>query len=69
MRYIQRRKLTLEVFHNRYSYGLFRRPLSLGKVSLPLETLLNKCSISGAFDVSVCNTKVKHIVMLTFDDS
>ncbi|KAI7876572.1 hypothetical protein K492DRAFT_166962 [Lichtheimia hyalospora FSU 10163] len=51
MRYIQRRKLTLEVFHNRYSYGLFRRPLSLGKVQLPLETLLSKCSISGTFDL------------------
>ncbi|CDS07845.1 hypothetical protein LRAMOSA01794 [Lichtheimia ramosa] len=57
MRYIQRRKLTLEVFHNRYSYGLFRRPLSLGKVSLPLETLLNKCSISGAFDLIDSNRR------------
>ncbi|KAI8140121.1 hypothetical protein BJV82DRAFT_228737 [Fennellomyces sp. T-0311] len=50
-RHIQRRKLVLEVFHNRYSYGLFRRPLSLGKIQLPLETLLNKASISGVFDL------------------
>ncbi|KAI9323183.1 hypothetical protein BX666DRAFT_1848096 [Dichotomocladium elegans] len=57
IRYIQRRKLTLEVFHNRYSYGLFRRPLSLGKVSLPLETLMTKCSISGAFDIIDANRR------------
>ncbi|KAI9493604.1 hypothetical protein BDB00DRAFT_872275 [Zychaea mexicana] len=50
-RYVQRRRLTLEVFHNRYSYGLFRRPLSLGKILIPMDQLLNKASISGIFDL------------------
>ncbi|KAI9486261.1 MAG: hypothetical protein EXX96DRAFT_598711 [Benjaminiella poitrasii] len=50
-RYLQRRKLTIEVFHNRYTYGLFRRPVSLGKVVIPLDQLLTKTSISGIFDL------------------
>lgn len=50
-RYLQRKKLTVEVFHNKYSYGLFRRPVSLGKAIIPMERLLTKSSISGVFDV------------------
>lgn len=50
-RYVQRKKLTLEVFHNRYTYGLFRRPVPLGKVQIPLERLQHKTSISGMFEV------------------
>ncbi|KAI8380898.1 uncharacterized protein BYT42DRAFT_564612 [Radiomyces spectabilis] len=57
VRYIQRKKLTLEVFHEKYSYGLFRRPISLGKVILPLDRLLTKCSISGWFDLVDANRK------------
>ncbi|KAI9265020.1 hypothetical protein BDA99DRAFT_507483 [Phascolomyces articulosus] len=52
LRYLQRRRLTLEVFHNRYSYGLFRRPLSLGKILIPMDQLLTKASISGTFDLT-----------------
>lgn len=52
-RYVQRKKLTIEVFHNKYTYGLFRRPVSLGKVVLPMDRLLTKLSISGVYDVSV----------------
>lgn len=51
LRYLQRKKLTVEVFHNKYSYGLFRRPTSLGKVVIPMERLVTKSSISGTFDV------------------
>jgi tetratricopeptide (TPR) repeat protein len=50
-RYVQRKKLTVEVFHNKYTYGLFRRPVSLGKVVLPMDRLLTKTSISGIFDL------------------
>ncbi|KAG0173625.1 hypothetical protein DFQ30_007390 [Apophysomyces sp. BC1015] len=50
-RYIQRKKLVMEVFHNKYTYGLFRRPISIGKVSIPLDTLLTKTSIAGTFDL------------------
>lgn len=50
-RYVQRKKLTVEVFHNKYTYGLFRRPTSLGKVMLPMDRLLTKTSISGVFDL------------------
>ncbi|KAI8990966.1 hypothetical protein BDF20DRAFT_841936 [Mycotypha africana] len=50
-RYVQRRKLTIEVFHNKYSYGLFRRPVPLGKITLPMEQLLTKSSISGVFEL------------------
>lgn len=52
-RYLQRKKLTIEVFHNRYTYGLFRRPTSLGKVVIPMDRLLTKSSISGLFEVSI----------------
>jgi hypothetical protein len=51
-RYLQRKKLTIEVFHNKYTYGVFRRPTSLGKVVTPMDRLLTKSSISGIFDVS-----------------
>ncbi|PHZ07675.1 uncharacterized protein RHIMIDRAFT_273911 [Rhizopus microsporus ATCC 52813] len=51
LRYLQRKKLTVEVFHNKYSYGLFRRPTSLGKVVIPMERLVTKSSISGTFDL------------------
>lgn len=51
LRYLQRKKLTVEVFHNKYAYGLFRRPTSLGKVVIPMERLVTKSSISGTFDV------------------
>lgn len=54
IRYVQRKKLTLEVFHNKYAYGMFRRPVSIGKVVVPMDRLLTKSSISGVFDVSVC---------------
>ncbi|GAA5816671.1 hypothetical protein MFLAVUS_010201 [Mucor flavus] len=50
-RYVQRKKLTVEVFHNKYTYGLFRRPVSLGKIVLPMDRLLTKASISGIFDL------------------
>lgn len=50
-RYVQRKKLTVEVFHNKYSYGLFRRPVSLGKAVIPMDRLLTKSSITGTFDV------------------
>ncbi|KAL9545413.1 hypothetical protein MBANPS3_007169 [Mucor bainieri] len=50
-RYVQRKKLTIEVFHNKYTYGLFRRPVSLGKVVIPMDRLLTKSSIAGAFDL------------------
>lgn len=50
-RYVQRKKLTIEVFHNKYTYGLFRRPVSLGKVIIPMDRLLTKSSITGAYDV------------------
>jgi hypothetical protein len=50
-RYVQRKKLTVEVFHNKYTYGLFRRPVSLGRVVLPMDRLLTKTSISGVFDL------------------
>ncbi|KAI8088423.1 hypothetical protein BDF21DRAFT_396573 [Thamnidium elegans] len=50
-RYVQRKKLTVEVFHNKYTYGLFRRPVSLGKIVLPMDRLLTKASISGVFDL------------------
>ncbi|ORZ02963.1 hypothetical protein BCR43DRAFT_482474 [Syncephalastrum racemosum] len=45
-RYVQRKKLTLEVFHNRYTYGFFRRPILLGK------SLQHKTSISGMFELT-----------------
>ncbi|KAL0089345.1 hypothetical protein F4703DRAFT_1840631 [Phycomyces blakesleeanus] len=51
LRYLQRKKLAIEVWHNKYSYGLFRRPVSLGKVLLPMERLLTKTSIAGNFDI------------------
>ncbi|KAI9023819.1 hypothetical protein CLU79DRAFT_748331 [Phycomyces nitens] len=51
LRYLQRKKLVIEVWHNKYSYGLFRRPVSLGKVQLPMERLLTKTSIAGDFDI------------------
>lgn len=50
-RYLQRKKLTIEVFHNKYTYGLFRRPTSLGKVVIPMDRLLTKSSISGLFEL------------------
>ncbi|CAO0794104.1 unnamed protein product [Mucor circinelloides] len=50
-RYVQRKKLTIEVFHNKYTYGLFRRPVSLGKVIIPMDRLLTKSSIAGVFDL------------------
>ncbi|KAI7897778.1 uncharacterized protein BX663DRAFT_565252 [Cokeromyces recurvatus] len=50
-RYLQRKKLTLEVFHNRYTYGFFRRPISLGKAVIPLDQLLTKATLSGIFDL------------------
>lgn len=50
-RYVQRKKLTIEVFHNKYTYGLFRRPVSLGKVVIPMDRLLTKSSITGAYEV------------------
>lgn len=52
-RYVQRKKLTIEVFHNKYTYSVFRRPVSIGKVILPMDRLLTKSSISGVFDVSL----------------
>ncbi|KAG1297605.1 hypothetical protein G6F66_002458 [Rhizopus arrhizus] len=51
LRYLQRKKLTVEVFHNKYTYGLFRRPVSLGKAVLSMDRLLTKSSISGSFDL------------------
>lgn len=65
-RYVQRKKLTIEVFHNKYTYGLFRRPVSLGKVVIPMDRLLTKSSIAGAFDVSCAcmyiECFVKHVI-------
>ncbi|KAI8884202.1 hypothetical protein K501DRAFT_248399, partial [Backusella circina FSU 941] len=57
LRYLQRKKLTVEVYHNKYTYGLFRRPVLLGKAIIPMETLLTKSSISGAFDLVDSNRK------------
>ncbi|KAI8970496.1 hypothetical protein BDB01DRAFT_855413 [Pilobolus umbonatus] len=57
LRYLQRKKLTVEVFHNKYTYGLFRRPVSLGKALIPMDQLLSKCSISGSFDLLDLNRK------------
>ncbi|KAI9275368.1 hypothetical protein BY458DRAFT_454646 [Sporodiniella umbellata] len=51
LRYLQRKKLTIEVFHNKYTYGLFRRPVSLGKVTISMLNLLTKSSIVGPFDL------------------
>ncbi|KAI7865370.1 hypothetical protein BDF14DRAFT_1826434 [Spinellus fusiger] len=51
LRYLQRKKLVLEVWHNKYSLGVFRRPVSLGKVTLPLDRLLTKTSLQGDFDI------------------
>ncbi|KAF7729465.1 hypothetical protein EC973_004445 [Apophysomyces ossiformis] len=51
IRHVERKKLVLEVFHNKYSYGFFKRPVSLGKVSIPLDPLLRKTSIAGSFDL------------------
>ncbi|KAI8048143.1 uncharacterized protein B0P05DRAFT_592345 [Gilbertella persicaria] len=51
MRYLQRKKLSIEVLHNKYSYGLFRRPVSLGKITIPMDKLLTKTSISDTFDL------------------
>ncbi|KAG2192975.1 hypothetical protein INT47_012295 [Mucor saturninus] len=50
-RYVSRKKLCLEVFHNKYAYGMFRRPVSIGKVVIPMDRLLTKSSISGVFDI------------------
>ncbi|ORZ01909.1 hypothetical protein BCR42DRAFT_457377 [Absidia repens] len=58
MRHLQRKKMLLEVFHNKYSYGFLRRPVSIGKVAIPLDTLLTKTSISGWFDL-VDNSRKK----------
>ncbi|CAO3575997.1 unnamed protein product [Absidia cylindrospora] len=58
MRHLQRKKMLLEVFHNKYSYGFLRRPVSIGKVAIPLDTLLTKASISGWFDL-VDNSRKK----------
>lgn len=61
-RYVQRKKLTIEVFHNKYTYGLFRRPVSLGKVIIPMDRLLTKSSIAGVFDV---RCRCVFVVMVT----
>ncbi|CEP08021.1 hypothetical protein [Parasitella parasitica] len=50
-RYLQRKKLTVEVYHNNYAYGLFKRPVLLGKLVIPMERLLTKASINGTFDL------------------
>ncbi|ORX62391.1 hypothetical protein DM01DRAFT_1331816 [Hesseltinella vesiculosa] len=57
MRYLQRKKITLEVYHNRYNYGFLRRPVFVGKVAIPLDALLTKTSISGWFDLVDSNRR------------
>ncbi|KAI8340454.1 hypothetical protein BC941DRAFT_417287 [Chlamydoabsidia padenii] len=57
MRHLQRKKLLLEVFHDKYNYGFLRRPVSIGKVAIPLDTLLTKTTISGWFDLVDNNRK------------
>lgn len=51
LRYLQRKKLIIEVLHNKYTYGLFRRPVLLGRAVISMDRLLTKSSISGSFDV------------------
>ncbi|CAO3670619.1 unnamed protein product [Rhizopus stolonifer] len=51
LRYLQRKKLIIEVFHNKYTYGLFRRPVLLGRAVISMDRLLTKSSISGSFDL------------------
>ncbi|KAI8071681.1 hypothetical protein BC940DRAFT_293419 [Gongronella butleri] len=57
MRYVQRKKIVLEVYHNRYNYGFLRRPMLIGKVVIPLDPLLSKTSISDWFDLVDANRK------------
>jgi hypothetical protein len=74
MRHLQRKRLLLEVFHNKYNYGFLRRPMSIGKVAIPLDALLTKTSISGWFDVSYissCRTGVtnSHFALQLLDNT
>ncbi|KAI8082909.1 uncharacterized protein BX664DRAFT_268110 [Halteromyces radiatus] len=57
MRHLQRKKLTLEVFHNKYNYGFLRRPILIGKVIIPLDVLLTKTFTAGWFDLIDTNRK------------
>jgi uncharacterized protein (DUF1697 family) len=52
MRYLQRKKATFEVYHKRYSYGLFARPLLLGKVTLEMNSLLHTATAGGVLEVT-----------------
>jgi hypothetical protein len=51
MRYLQRKKATFEIYHKRYSYGLFARPLLLGKVNVEMNHLLNHATVGGMLEV------------------
>ncbi|CAO3634988.1 unnamed protein product [Cunninghamella echinulata] len=57
IRHVQRKKLTLEIYHNKYNYGFLRRPVFIGKIIIPLEGLLTKSSIRGWFDLVDNNRK------------
>ncbi|KAJ2962085.1 hypothetical protein NQZ79_g2781 [Umbelopsis isabellina] len=57
MRYLQRKKATFEVYHKRYSYGLFARPLFLGKVTLEMNSLLHTATAGGVLELLDQNRK------------
>ncbi|KAG2186195.1 hypothetical protein INT43_002633 [Umbelopsis isabellina] len=57
MRYLQRKKATFEVYHKRYSYGLFARPLLLGKVTLEMNSLLHTATAGGVLELLDQNRK------------
>ncbi|KAI9289319.1 hypothetical protein BC943DRAFT_286138 [Umbelopsis sp. AD052] len=57
MRYLQRKKATFEVYHKRYSYGFFARPLLLGKVTLEMNQLLTNATVGGVLEIMDQNKK------------
>ncbi|KAH8556654.1 hypothetical protein BGW37DRAFT_417265 [Umbelopsis sp. PMI_123] len=57
MRYLQRKKATFEIYHKRYSYGLFARPLLLGKVNVEMNHLLNHATVGGMLELLDLNKK------------
>jgi hypothetical protein len=50
-RFVERKKIGLELWQYR---GFLRKSVSLGRVTLKLDDLLEKAEVKGGFDVGFC---------------
>ncbi|KAI8615843.1 hypothetical protein BC830DRAFT_1081011 [Chytriomyces sp. MP71] len=53
-RHLERKRAVFDVFHQAKGWGglsLFSKPVQVGRVSVPLAALLNKCEIHEVFDI------------------